>query len=89
MWSSSTGAVTSSTVAPFAKCCFSLTREAFEKEVRSCHSLLPCLVEDSKRVLPSLLSTEVGLAVAHYSHPRIPEKGQPNVQAAGKKDAEW
>lgn len=89
MWSSFTGAITSSAVAPFAKRCFSLARKAFEKEVRSC--LIHCfhaLWKNSKRVPLSLLSTEVGLAVAHCSHPGLPEKGQPNVQATGKKDGE-
>lgn len=69
---------TSSVVALFAKLCFSLTREAFEKEVRSC--LIHCFHaqwKKSKRVLPS--HTEVGLAVARCSHPKLPEKGQPNV----------
>lgn len=80
MWSSCTGAIKSSAVSPYAKGCFSLSREAFEEDVRNFLQW-----KNSKRVLPSLLSTEVGLAVACCSHPRLPEKGRPNVQAAGKR----
>lgn len=81
MWSSCAGAVTSSAAAPFTKQRFSPTREAFEKEVRSC--LIDCVGaqwKSSRKVPPSLLSTEVGLAAAPCRHPRLPGKGQPKVQ---------
>lgn len=68
MRSSRTGAVTSSAVAPVAKRCFSLSREAFEEDVRNFLQW-----KNSKGVLPSLLSTEVGLAVACCSHP-VPQR---------------
>lgn len=60
----------------FAKWCFSLTRGASQEGVRSC--ILHCLRAQwriSKRVPPSLLSTEQrNLAVSHCSNPESQRK---------------